>query len=320
LGKSEGDEVSLNSAAGWQLGTAESIRNWTSEGNVEISLLIDGKMQTSVLGVPTEAEALYLTVISQAVSDAKAFLTDARGFTYLSAERLGPRNLLAALAVPAHKLEVGERGEFCAQVLDAWGSKPLHYPERLHPNSQTSPSLLKYEVERWLSDITTSIEIEVVPHAGSAVSALQFRTPGGDWVRAPNMGFGVSYALPIVLAGLTAIPGGILLVENPEAHLHPAGQSRMGSFLAWLAGKGVQVVLETHSDHVLNGIRLAIGEHRYIECGGAIVHFFDSDKDGKSLVSELAFNSNGGMSEWPKGFFDQYQIDVASLGRIRRRG
>jgi predicted ATPase len=134
------------------------------------------------------------------------------------------------------------------------------------------------------------------------------------------MGFGVSYALPVILAGLTAQPGGILIVENPEAHLHPAGQSRMGVFLAWLAGRGVQVVVETHSDHVLNGIRRSIGEHGYLRSSDAVLHFFDSTENDEPRIQRLDFTSVGGVSHWPKGFFDQYQIDIASLGQVRRRG
>ncbi len=106
-------------------------------------------------------------------------------------------------------------------------------------------------------------------------------------MRAPNMGFGVSYSLPIVLAGLFAPVGGLLIIENPEAHLHPAGQSRMGTFLATLAGDGVQVLVETHSDHVLNGIRRAIGEHLVLGAEHALVHFFDVGDDGQPQTSPL---------------------------------
>lgn len=132
------------------------------------------------------------------------------------------------------------------------------------------------------------------------------------------MGFGVSYALPIVVAGLTAATGGLMIVENPEAHLHPAGQSRMGVFLAWLASTGVQVIVETHSDHVLNGMRRAIGEHAFLNPDKAVVHFFDHATPLK--VQELRFTERGSVSHWPQGFFDQYQIDVAALGRLRRSG
>jgi predicted ATPase len=135
------------------------------------------------------------------------------------------------------------------------------------------------------------------------------------------MGFGITYALPIILAGLVAVEGGILVVENPEAHLHPAGQSRMGVFLAWLAGKGVQVIVETHSDHILNGMRRAIAQHSYISADSSILHFFSQSEDDEFGTNSvpLRFEANGSVSSWPKGFFDQYQIDVATLGQLRRR-
>ena len=107
-------------------------------------------------------------------------------------------------------------------------------------------------------------------------------------------------------------------MENPEAHLHPAGQSRMGVFLAWLASKGVQVIVETHSDHILNGVRRAIGEYAFLRSDKAVVHFFDHATPLN--VQELRFTETGSVSHWPQGFFDQYQIDVAALGRLRRGG
>jgi predicted ATPase len=92
----------------------------------------------------------------------------------------------------------------------------------------------------------------------------------------------------------------------------------MGVFLAWLASRGVQIVVETHSDHVLNGIRRAIGEFKYLDNDKAVVHFFESDEVETPHVHELSFTPYGGVSHWPRGFFDQYQIDIASLGQIRR--
>src|SRR5207247_1131822 len=150
----------------------------------------------------------------------------------------------------------------------------------------------------------------------------------GEWVRAPNMGFGVSYSLPIVLAGLIAptpqdmgsAHRSIVIVENPEAHLHPAGHSRMGAFLTTLAAAGVQVILETHSDHVLNGIRRAVGEHAMLKSEDAAVHFFADDDGGAPTIDTLRFTPSGGLSHWPRRFFDQYQVDVAALSRVRRGG
>lgn len=77
---------------------------------------------------------------------------------------------------------------------------------------------------------------------------------------ATNVGFGITYALPILVSGLTVPEGGMLLVENPEAHLHAKAQSNMGYFLARMAAAGVRVIIETHSEHIVNGIRRMIVE------------------------------------------------------------
>lgn len=200
-----------------------------------------------------------------------------RAFTYLCAERLGPREILRASALPTEELGVGAQGEFCAQLLAVHDLKAKVPPARRHPDRKDeNSSFLKYQVEAWLSEIVRPVEIDTVSFPNTTITAIRFRSPGGDWVRAPNMGFGVSYALPIILAGLFApepevYPTGpfigastgavpLLIVENPEAHLHPAGQSKMGAFLARLATAGVQVVLETHSDHVLNPQRHTPGD------------------------------------------------------------
>ena len=79
-----------------------------------------------------------------------------------------------------------------------------------------------------------------------------------EFLRAVHTGDGLVQVLPIVVAALSAAEDSLLLIENPEANLHPAGQAHMGEFLAEVAAAGVQVILETHSDHVLNGIRRAV--------------------------------------------------------------
>lgn len=305
--------VMLSGPFGLELGTAEDVVNWDSDGAIDFRLEEAGASFDWTLRSPAD-EARYLLAATTPNPLPFAFQSVSRGFTYLSAERLGPRGSVVASALPPEDLEVGVRGEHSAQIIETTGSKP-GLPDRRHPTSDES-SLLKYEIERWLGELTRPLAVEVVHHAAADAYALRFQTPdGGQWIRAPNMGFGVSYALPIVVAGLTASSGGLLIVENPEAHLHPAGQSRMGVFLGWLASKRIQVVVETHSDHVLNGMRRAIGEHAFLRPEDAVVHFFDGTGDP---VHELSFTERGGVSHWPKGFFDQYQIDVTALGRIRR--
>jgi len=314
--------VRLNGPFGLELGSAEDVRSWNAGDEITYHIRHGSDLKaTWRFAVPANAgESFYLQVMKRPEKPPFAFTSEPRSFNYLCAERLGPRSLLGISALPAQALEIGVQGEHCAQIISELGNLKLGDEDRLHPEreSGTAP-LLKYELERWLREIVRPVEIDAELHPGTLATALRFRTPGGEWVRAPNMGFGVSYALPVVLAGLVAAAGGLLLVENPETHLHPVGQSRMGVFLAWLASRGVQVILETHSDHIVNGVRRAIGEYRYLEHAQAKVLFFDSDPDDALEVTALDFTSTGGVSDWPRGFFDQYQIDVAALGRVRRR-
>ena len=316
------NSLRLNGPFDLQLGTAADVLNWHSKSPIEIAVMSSNECLSKwTLALPVD-DALYLTIASRSDSVPFSFSGESRAFTYLSAERLGPRNFLGTSPVPDEELEVGVQGEHSAHVLSVLGNKIIEDRARYHPSREDlKPMLLKYELEQWLAEIVRPVEISAERYPGASVTELSFRSPGSQRVRAPNMGFGISYALPVILGGLIAKKGGLLLVENPEAHLHPAGQSRMGVFLAWLAGRGVQVVLETHSDHVLNGIRRAIAEHCYLPAKDAVAHYFsqDGDKGAKTSVERLTFNETGSISHWPRGFFDQFQIDVASLGRIRRK-
>jgi predicted ATPase len=313
--------LSLNGPFSLQLGMAEDVLNWDSSSPIEISFETSGTDAVKWrFAVPSE-DALYLNIAARPDILPKPFSGAPRVFTYLSAERLGPRGFTAASPLPEEELEVGVQGEYSAHVLSVLGDRVIESVERSHPLYEGgAPRLLKYEVEQWLSEIARPIEVSGERAASATVAELRFRTPGSTWVRSTNMGFGITYSLPIVLAGLIAENGGLIIVENPEAHLHPAGQSRMGVFLAWLAGRGVQTIIETHSDHVINGIRRAIAEHHYLDPQLALLHWFGNDAAhrGDKTFHTLSIGETGNISEWPEGFFDQYQIDVASLGRIRR--
>lgn len=153
---------------------------------------------------------------------------------------------------------------------------------RTLPNGSAAPKNVPRQSELWLSHIVRAVELEAKAIPDASVVALRFKEPGfgGEWTRPANTGFGLSSALPIIVAGLSTDAGGTLLIENPEAHLHPAAQSRMGAFLALVAGAGVQVFVETHSDHILNGIRRAAVVDKSIVCEDVVVHFFDDVDDG----------------------------------------
>ena len=125
-----------------------------------------------------------------------------------------------------------------------------------------------------------------------------------------NVGFGYSYALPILIAGLTARKGTILVVENPEAHLHPSAQSMITKFLCLVANCGVQVFVETHSEHILNALRVMVVQ-KNVKPQDINVMYFDSGLD--NYFESITIEENGKLDHWPVNFFDQAEKDLNVL-------
>jgi predicted ATPase len=116
-----------------------------------------------------------------------------------------------------------------------------------------------------------------------------------------------------VVACLSAKKGGILLIENPEAHLHPQGQTSLGRLLGCCVQDGIQVIVETHSDHLLNGVRLAVKKGE-LPSGDVAIHFFTrSVEKGDVTVDSPKISNTGRLSSWPSGFFDEWDKSLDQL-------
>lgn len=314
--------VQLNGPYGLALGEAhEVLHPGAVDSVIEIRLESDPAGAPSVhrFKVPDE-QALYLAVTGTPGEPLPELAGSGCGFTYLCAERLGPRDQLDVSAEHPDRIGVGVRGEYTAQVLALHESRPVR-EELLHPDTAATHgvTILRTQVETWASDIIRPVKLTAQWPPGITASTVRFQEPGliSEPIRPANMGFGFSYALPVIVAGLLSRPGDLLIVENPEAHLHPGGQSKLGRFLARVAGAGTQVVVETHSDHVLNGARRAVAAERVLAPEDAIVQYFGATDVG---AVPIGFNGRGELTEWPEGFFDQIQRDLGRLARAKRGG
>ena len=316
--------VELNGVDTLELGGAEDVIHREAGDELAAIEVLDteGKHWRWSFRAPVNKRTLNATVVDNPVDYAGAIAEPPPWFTYLCAERLGPRDVLSASAADVGELGVGSRGEFVAQVLASFGRSRVRKGRLAVNTTETTLSGLLHQTESWMGKIVCPTQIDAEWFPNTSVTRLRFKTPGlrTEWTRAPNAGFGISYALPIIVAALRAESGGLLLVENPEAHLHPAGQSAIGGFLAQIADDGVQVVLETHSDHVLNGIRVAVAEGTAaLNPEQAAIHFFRAEDDGGPTVESMELRRTGELTTWPAGFFDQAQIDLAALASRRRR-
>jgi predicted ATPase len=316
--------VQLNGPYGLSLGEALDILHPAADRQeIAIRLVADGVPYTYLFEVP-DGRALNLPVRERPSAPPADLVGQGISFCYLNAERLGPRDQLDVTAEEAGLIGVGVRGEYTAQALALNETDEIRAPLRHPRTGDRGVITLRTQVEAWASDIIRPIRITAQWPPGITASLIRFQEPGltesglvSEQIRPTNMGFGISYALPILVAGLLMPRGGLLIVENPEAHLHPAGQSRLGAFLGRVAASGVQVVIETHSDHVINGIRLAAAEERVLEPDNVVLHFFGEDLESAPSVIELT--GRGGLTTWPKGFFDQIEEDLGRLARAKRR-
>jgi predicted ATPase len=246
-------------------------------------------------------------------------------FHYLQAERIGPRPFNEMSDYQVRQLgQLGTKGEYAAHFLAINGQKGIPNSSLSHPevklktqrdlSSAKSMDLID-QVEAWMGEISPGTRLKI--DAKSDVDLMSFQYSYGDSnpYRATNVGFGISYTLPIIVAVLASIPGTIILIENPEAHLHPKGQVKMGQLLALAASGGVQVVIETHSDHVLNGIRLAVHGGK-LDSKDVRLHYFQrQNKEGQAVTEVISpkIDRNGRIDRWPDGFFDEWDNSLEIL-------
>lgn len=232
---------------------------------------------------------------------------------YVNAERIGPRKSHSHSEVFARRGNLGTRGEYALNYLHARGDESLSSAD---PRCPDLPSRRLMEViDYWLQEVTPGahLQLETIQDADAIIAGFSFDRPSDVETRryrATNVGFGLSYALP-VLTALLAPPGSLCLIENPEAHLHPRGQVRLAELAVRASLAGVQVIAETHSDHFMNGTRIAVREG-LIQPDQTAMHYFARD-GGRTVVSSPRMNADGRLSSWPAGFFDQHEENLARL-------
>ena len=232
-------------------------------------------------------------------------------FYYLHTERLGPR----------HSLEVnftdfvhcGFQGEFTAQVLVKNGQKVGFSSAMIDDKSIK----LEQQVNFWLETICPGVSISAIPISTMSAQIKVRGSSGKSEMLATNIGFGISYALPVIVTGLIAKKNSLFIVENPEAHLHPKGQSNIGYFLGKVAEAGVKIIIETHSEHVVNGIRRATLDSETLKPHDANIYFFSGfDESNKLKMKLIKIESEGSLDKFPKDFFDQVNQDLGEIFRL----
>ena len=310
--------VQLNDVYGLQLGDAEHIKS--SKSREDICLKIDKYEYnlTSDNRRPMETMVQNKYNIAEMSSEGGLF---SKGFYYLNAERTGPRNYQTINSKVTDNC--GVYGENTIHLLSVLGTHKVEDLKCFGMDENKKGNTFSKQVEYWMDYIIPGIEINADDITDLRISKMSLRQPALDtgFLSPYNFGFGISYVLPVVLTGLMAENGSVFLVENPEAHLHPKGQSHIGYFLAVMALAGVQVIVETHSEHVLNGIRIAALKNA-MKPKDISISFFSVNTCGMDTshkVENIKLNERMDLETWPEGFLDQEEEDLRILRELRRR-
>lgn len=169
-------------------------------------------------------------------------------------------------------------------------------------------------VNRWLAHVG-GVRLMPLRRISRTARIFEVRlrdTDSGRWANFADVGFGIGQAFPVFVEGLRTPPGGMFLVQEPEIHLHPDAQLAMADFLIDLANAGRQVIVETHSEHLLLRVR-----HRIVDTNGgrrkkgaldrgsvSIVHV-EKRRDGASRATRLEIDELGQIGKWPANFMEE---------------
>lgn len=271
----------------WMFGARAGERALRFDGGEGIDVEADGH-EESVSVIKCLSQLQFLSAVREGTLD---------GFPVPDLESRAYRN-------------VGVDGRYAPFAYEKFADDEIAEPRR-HPSEPASS--LRKQVDAWMAHLFPGAQASVQYFPQLSLLGLQFRCSLiGDWMRPANVGYGFSYAFPLIIALLTARDGQTVIVDSPEAHLHPSAQSAMGKMLAQFSAAGVQIIAETHSDHLLNGVRLAIKSrvinHELIQ----FLFFSGATGSGHGVVVPRV-DEEGQIYEWPDGFFDQSEKDLVRI-------
>lgn len=223
---------------------------------------------------------------------------------YVGADRIGPRTIY-----PSRKNGgLDERGTNVLRIIEECGTAGVVLPDNML-NEQCEGEAFKYVVQGWLKEISPGVRFNFDRVAGQEAHTATYNE---FWPT--NVGYGLSYTLPVIVAILLGVTekNSIVLLENPEAHIHAKGQTALADLMCKAVDAGAQIVVETHSDHVFDGVRIYTKEHEGFADKVKLAWFRLNDEESTEIESPV-LQPNGGLNYWPKDMFSQFMDNAERL-------
>ncbi len=274
----------------------------------------------------TDAFDLRFHALPSLINDAASYLDElfSRSVKYLGPLRDEPKALYP-LAPSADPSDVGLRGEYTAAVLDLHKTQRIAYiPTSSFGNGAVkdlrSLRSLEAAVSDWLQYLGVAEEVHTHDR-GKLGHELKVTTSGVEMEHdLTHVGVGVSQVLPILVLCLLANRDTTLIFEQPELHLHPKVQTRLGDFFLSMALLGKQCIIETHSEYLVNRLRFrAASAPQEAPLAPKMKIYFVQKEGDCSTFRDVVLNDFGAIPDWPEGFFDQSQAEAEQILRAATR-
>lgn len=250
-------------------------------------------------------------------------------FHYLNAFRIEPKAIYPKNnSEVVNRRSIGKDGRYSAHFIETYYDEEVAFDNVLHPRSYIEDKLLKKtivnktlinQVNLWLGEISPGINVRTTSiNQDEVLLEYVYEQPtyvNTNRFKPENVGFGITYGLPVVTALLSAKPGSLIIIENPESHIHPRGQVELGKLIALVAQNDVQLIIETHSDHILNGIRVAVNNDKLNKEKTILFYFKRKIEEAEqySQITNIELDQNGELSEYPEGLLDEWSNQILNL-------
>lgn len=250
-------------------------------------------------------------------------------FQYLNAQRIEPKaENKASYSNVVLNNDIGKYGQYTAHYIELRGNEEVGFENVLHKDSTSTDSVtgksftnktLIHQINLWMGEISPGVNIRTTKVTSELVLLeFVFKQPNfgnTNRYKPENVGFGISYALHVVVALLKARSGDLVVIENPESHIHPKGQAALGKLIALAAMNDLQLIIETHSDHIVNGIRVGVKENPSLK-DKTIFYFFEKvvkESEQYSTITNIELDSNGELSDYPTDLLSEWSNQLLKL-------
>lgn len=217
--------------------------------------------------------------------------------------------------------EVGYKGENTAAVYDYNKEKTVEF---VNPNCfkcldnlnfRSEKCSLEEAIGRWLVYLGVANDI-MTNDRGKIGHELKISTDIKDMKQdLTHVGVGVSQVLPILIMALLAKKGDVVILEQPELHLHPKVQTRLADFFVTMNAVGKQCIVETHSEYMINRLRYLVAVSKDSKVSDDTMIYFVEKKGGHSEYRPVSINRYGVIEDWPDGFFDESERIASQILR-----